>query len=166
MAVTHRLFCACLCAIFPAILWGQSPGNEFVLMMFCDPVAGREAEFHSWWPGYIQSVAAVPGVTGAEDFRRAPVRLRDGAEPLPAHLAFFAISAPDFAAVIQDIGKRMKDGRILISPAVDTHATRDFSYHLEGVWTGNRPVTRGDVFLQTGLSNATAGQDAEYRRWF
>jgi hypothetical protein len=85
---------------------------------------------------------------------------------LPAHLTFFSISAHDLAPVIRDIDRRMKDGRILMSPAVDMQAIRNFSYHVEGLWKGNTPAARGDVFLQTVLSNATAGQDAEYRRWF
>jgi hypothetical protein len=144
----------------------QSHDREYALLLFCDPVAGHESEFNVWWPEYLRRLAAVPGVVGVEDFRRAPIRLRDGAQALPAHLGYFSIAAPDLAAVVGNIAQQMKDGRIPLSPAVDMTTLRDFSYRREGHWTHEPPAVRGGIFMQTVLSNASSGQDAEYRHWF
>jgi hypothetical protein len=164
--VSRWLICCGLFFALPAALSGQSLRNEYILMLFYDPLAGHESEFESWWPTYLRDVAAVPGVTSAEDFRRASVRLRDGSQPLPAHLAYVSVFAADFGAVIRDIDQRMTSGRIKISPAVNMQAFRSMSYHQDGVWTHQPPAIRGHIFLQIVLANPTPGQEAEYDRWF
>jgi hypothetical protein len=156
----RRLICVGLCAILSTNASSRAAGHEFVLLSFHDPVPGHESEFETSWPAFLHSAAAVPGVIRTEDFRRANIRLRDGAQPLPAHLAFFTISAADPAAVVQSIE------RISISAADDATLSRNLSYRREGIWKHRSPSNAGDVFLQIVLSNPAPGKDAEYRRWY
>jgi hypothetical protein len=166
IAIFRRTLCIGLCAIYPAIIWTHALKNEYALMIFCDPVAGQESEFEIWWPAYVRSVATVPGVAVAEKFRRAEVRLRVGAQPLPAHLALLSITASDIAAVVREIDRRKTDGKIAMSTVVDEKTAREVAYRVEGVWEHKPASTGGAIYLQIVLADPVPGQAAEYNRWF
>jgi hypothetical protein len=166
MRIDRRLFCLGVCSMVPTVIWGQSQKHEYILMILCSPIAGGESDFNRWWPTYLRSVARVPGVTIVEDFRRAKERLRTGSQALPAYLAYFYISAPDLTGVIQDINKRMGQGRIVMSPAVDKRTIRDFSYQRVGIWKSKTPATADATFMQIVLANPMPNQDAAFGRWF
>jgi hypothetical protein len=164
--IDRRLFCLGVCSMVPTIMWGQSQKHEYILMVLCDPIAGGESDFDAWWPTYLRSVAKVPGVTSAEDFRRAKERLRGGSQALPGHLAYVYISASDLSGVIQDINKRTQRGRIVMSPAVDKQTIRDFSYQRVGIWKSKTAATAGETFMQIVLANPMPNQEVEFGRWF
>jgi hypothetical protein len=140
---------------------GQARTEEYFLLTFCDSEAGHDSEFAAWSPTFVRSVAALPGVTSAEEFRRAPVRLRAGAQPLPEHLAVFVVAASQADGLATEIGKRVN-----ASPAVDKSTLRNLSFDKVGSWKSPHPESRGEMFLQVVLMDAAPGQDAEFQHWF
>jgi hypothetical protein len=140
---------------------GQARTEEFLLLTFCDPEAEHDSEFTAWWPAFVRSVATMPGVTNAEEFRRAPVRLRAGAQPLPEHLAVFVVAANAADGVAREIGERVK-----ASAAVDKSTLRNLSFHKIGSWKSPHPESHGEMFLQVVLMDAVPGQDEEFQHWF
>ena len=94
---------------------GESMAMKSVLVVFSNPVAGREDEYNEWYDNtHIPEVAAVPGVTSATRFTPKD------ADPSAKHgyLALYELDRPG-DEVMADIATRMADGRIVMSDALD-----------------------------------------------
>jgi len=99
--------------------------EKSVLVVFSNPVAGREDEYNEWYDNtHIPEVAAVPGVTSATRFNPAV------ADPSGSHgyLALYELDRPG-DEVMAELGVRMGDGRINMSDSLDM-ATIDMK-----IWT-------------------------------
>jgi hypothetical protein len=87
------------------------------LLVFSNPVAGREDEFNDWYDNvHLKDLLAIPGVTSAERFSFAPLGAGDTSEY--AYLAVYQIDG-DLGEVLAELGARSADGRNTMSDSLD-----------------------------------------------
>ncbi|HUO23786.1 MAG TPA: hypothetical protein VMU59_14830 [Caulobacteraceae bacterium] len=165
MSIGRRSVCVALGALWPTLALARSAGDDYLLLILCDAAGGREAEFDIGWSTYLRQLARLSEVTRVEDFRRAAIRLRGGAQPLPAFLGVVSVHTADFAAWVQALGQQERGGALAMGPAVDPASVRLLGYRETGVWSHPAPEP-GDQYLQLVFAEASPGRSAEYTAWF
>ena len=138
--------------------------HTYLVLQFADPLPGKQSSFDAAWPAAMQKLLAVPGVRSLELYQRAAIRLRDGVQPLPAHLALLMLSSADLPGVLQGIGRAgAMNGA---SSVTDPHSVRMLGYREEGLWAHPAPEGSADTYLQIVLADPMPGHAAEYDQWF
>ncbi len=90
---------------------------RFMLVVFTDPIAGKEAEYDAWYNDvHLADVVAIPGVVSAQRFRsRMPI-----VGVLPnRNLAIYEIDSDDPEKVVEAIYARAGTPEMIISEAID-----------------------------------------------
>ena len=90
----------------------------YKLVVFSNPVAGREDEYNSWYTGaHLRDVLKIPGFTSAQ---RLAVNAPDGAAaPAYRYLATYEIETDDPQAVLDELGRRAGTDAMPLSEALD-----------------------------------------------
>jgi hypothetical protein len=141
--------------------------DRYTLMMFYDPLPGREAEFDAWWPGHLAAVAAIPGFSAAEGYlRKTGVIGTTGNLPLPARLALYSIVTDNLDGVFRELNKRISQGTIAYSPAVNQKSMVTLNYKLALQRKATAKTDRGDNFIRIVAADMTPGREQEFRKWY
>jgi hypothetical protein len=88
---------------------------KMVMVVMSEPTsAEEEAAYNAWYDDvHLPEMTQVPGVDSARRFKvSGDANLGDGRR----YLAIYELDTEDLAAVQADIGARMQDGRINMSP--------------------------------------------------
>ena len=89
------------------------------MIVFSNPVAGREAEYNDWYQNvHLKQVLALAGFKSAQRFRLALNMSQDrAAHP---YLAIYEIETDDLAAVMQAVQNTAGTEQLVVSGALDT----------------------------------------------
>jgi hypothetical protein len=76
------------------------------LVVFTNPVEGRDDEYNEWYTDvHLRDVLGIPGVVGAQRFRRSGIQRDDG--PFPwGYLAIYQCDTDDVRSVIRELKTR------------------------------------------------------------
>lgn len=79
---------------------------RYSLIVFTNPVAGTEDEYNDWYTNtHLPDVLRIPGVSGAQRFRRGDIQRDDG--PFPwGYLAIYECDTEDVRGVIAELKAR------------------------------------------------------------
>ena len=91
---------------------------KHVLVVVTNPLPGQEEEYNRWYTDqHLDDVLRVPGFVAAQRFK---VKL-DAAKSLPGpYLALYEMETDDPEAAFAGLGKAATDGKMPLSPALDT----------------------------------------------
>jgi hypothetical protein len=94
------------------------------------------------------------------------VQIRSGAvPPLPHRVAVYSIATENVAAVIGDLDKRMRDGRIEPGP-VNLKTIASFVYKRAKEWTSKSLVSMGNDYLQMVFADPVPERQQEFAQWY
>jgi len=154
-----------------------SPGraaatNSYTMLIFSDPVDGREAEYNEWYDKrHLPDIVAVPGFVRARRLKLAPVQFRSS-PTLPRYLAYFEITTGDLPAVFAEVDRRRNSGENVMSNAFDLKKTVGRAYRMlddlvlaQGVPTLSAARDAADGF-HIVFNTPVAGKDAAFNRWY
>lgn len=94
--------------------------NEYVLVVYSNPVANREEEYNDWYNNqHLQDVLAQPGYISARRYKLTEHKL-DAAMPNPLHqyVAFYHMETDDPEKALDDMKKRVETGVIGLTDAM------------------------------------------------
>ena len=104
--------------------------NIKYLLVFSDPVAGREDEYNDWYDNqHLADVVAVEGIRSAR--RYEPVESPLSEPSTHRYLAIYECDG-DLAAITAELGARREDGRMPVSDSIDTSTTVSSVWSLRG----------------------------------
>jgi hypothetical protein len=91
--------------------------GRYKLIVFTDPVPGREDEYNQWYnERHLQDVTAVPGMGSAQRFRLKTLTAGAFAN---RYLAIYDFDSDDPAAVMEEVSRRSGTDAMLISDALN-----------------------------------------------
>lgn len=93
------------------------PTSDYLLMVFAAPTSGKQAEFDRWYLNHLRQFVAIPGVKSAKRF--SILTMGSVGAPLLPSLALYDIEGSKVTLLDAEVERRMKDGRITHSDAVD-----------------------------------------------
>lgn len=94
------------------------------MVVFAKAVNGDKAGLDEWYrTTHVPDLLAVPGVKSIERFDISVRMTAPQGAPAWDSMGIYELEADDIAAVLQEIGKRMKSGEIEISPVLDSPNT-------------------------------------------
>lgn len=78
----------------------------YSLVVFTNPVEGQDHEYNEWYTNvHLPDVLNIPGVVGAQRFRRSEIQRDDG--PFPwGYLAIYECDTDDVRSVIRELKAR------------------------------------------------------------
>jgi hypothetical protein len=92
--------------------------GKYRLIVFTEPVAGREAEFNDWYNNqHLSDVVAVPGFVAGQRFRLVQPC---GGEFKQRYLAIYEIESEDYAGAVQEMMSRAGTPAMVVSEALDS----------------------------------------------
>lgn len=142
---------------------------DALLVVLTNPVSDEtEAAYNEWYQGsHLPDVLAVPGYRRATRYRSAG-GLGGGPSPFAQrYLALYELEAADEAgvqAVSDEHMRRIADGEMRRTDAIDGPSMRALYYRAVGPWTGAAFGPPGAVFLV--FSDAVAGREDEFNAWY
>ena len=80
--------------------------QRYSLVVFTNPVEGRDGEYNDWYTNtHLGDVLRIPGVVGAQRFRRSEAQRDNG--PFPwGYLAIYECETDDINSVIRELKQR------------------------------------------------------------
>lgn len=107
-------------------LRGEIGRRRQLMLALSRPAEGQEAAFNAWYDDiHVPEVTAIPGIPAGQRYRLAMPFL----DPLARgrdYLALYDVEAPDLPALAAEVGRRARDGRTRMSPAIDIEALQAF----------------------------------------
>jgi len=146
--------------------------ESYAMLIFSDPVAGREAEYNEWYDKrHLPDIVAVPGFVRARRLKLAPIQFHSS-PALPRYLAYFEISTDDLPAAFAEVDRRRNSGENVMSKAFDLKKAVGRAYRMLG-----DPVLAQGVAALSPAEDAAdgfhivfnapvAGKDAAFNRWY
>jgi hypothetical protein len=96
--------------------------SRYLMLVFTDPVAGREAAYNAWYDGvHLEEVCTVPGVLSA---RRLEVDPRSPVKSQSKYLALYELEVDDPSQVMAELGRRRGAGEMNMSDALDAASAK------------------------------------------
>jgi hypothetical protein len=94
--------------------------SKFVMVVQSQARDGRDAEYNKWYDDvHFDEICSIPGVTSGRRFESTPIGI---GQPGLRYLSIYEVEADDAGAVIAEMGKRMAEGKMSQSDALDTEA--------------------------------------------
>jgi hypothetical protein len=94
---------------------------RYRLIVFTEPVEGREVEFNTWYDTqHLADVVAVPGFVSAQRFK---LKECYGGEFKQRYLAIYELDSQDHAAAMRELLGRAGTGTMVLSAALDSEKT-------------------------------------------
>jgi hypothetical protein len=94
---------------------------RYRLIVFTEPVAGREAEYNTWYDTqHLRDVVAVPGFVSAQRFK---LKECYGGEFRERYLAVYELDSEDHAASMRELLGRAGSSGMVLSEALDSGRT-------------------------------------------
>ena len=102
------------------------------LIVFTEPVAGREAEYNKWYDEvHLKDVLEVEGFKAAQRFEIAPTQIGAPGEPAPnRYLAIYEIEADSLEIALEKLNAGA--GTMVISDALDGDRATAIAYSAIG----------------------------------
>lgn len=92
--------------------------SKYKLVVFTDPVEGREDEYNDWYNNqHLSDVVAIPGFGSAQRFKLK--QLRDG-QFRHRYLAIYDIESDDYGKVMEALTNTAGTSAMIISEALDS----------------------------------------------
>lgn len=143
-----------------AIVAPAAPIETYELLVFNQPVAGKESEYNRWYDSeHAPDVVSIPGFVRAQRYVIAPSQLLSGSEK-PKYLVIYEIRTADLQGVYAEVNRRLSSGETKISPVLDKTSGQMLTYRLVPPrLAGTQPDAQlGDVatvqgFLQLGIAD-------------
>jgi hypothetical protein len=102
--------------------------GKYVLIAQSAAKDGQDDEYNKWYGGtHLPDICAIPGVKSGRRFELAMV---PHGHPGLRYLAIYEVEVDDPASVMAEIGKRMSNGTMKISEALDADPTVMWFYKL------------------------------------
>lgn len=110
---------------------------KYNLIVFTNPVAGREDEYNSWYTDtHLGDVLKIPGIVGAQRFRVAEHQRDPGPHPWQ-YLAIYECDTDDVRSVIAELKARSGTSAMTMSDTLDKER---FVYFFEPITEMKRPT--------------------------
>jgi hypothetical protein len=147
--------------------------QTYYLLVFNQPVAGKEAEYNSWYDRqHAPDVVSVPGFMHAQRYVLASTQLRT-APAKPKYLVIYQIKTNDLAAVYAEVRRRLASGETRMSPTLDMDSGLNYTYQVFRPRLGGAApdAQNGDVstmlgYVQLVFADPADGKDAEFNSWY
>ena len=140
---------------------------HYQLIVFSNPVAGQEQAYEQWYTNtHIHDLLKVPGVRTAQ---RHAVLADLSRKPLAGFVAEYAIESEDIAATVGEIRSRLGTAQMPMDDAFDRTSSSFIVAEPVGPAhdTPNAADPGASVHAVSFVfSNAVAGREAEYARWY
>jgi hypothetical protein len=150
-----------------------APAETYYLLVFNQPVAGKEQEYNHWYDQqHAPDVVSVPGFVRAQRYVFASTQLRP-APAKPKYVVIYQIKTNDLAAVYAEVRRRLSSGETKISPTLDMDSGLNYTYRvlrprLAGAQpdsqTGDRATILG--YAQLVFADPATGKDDEFNSWY
>jgi hypothetical protein len=152
----------------------KGKSETYQLLVFSNPVAGREDEYNKWYDGqHLADVVSIPGFVNGQRFVATDTQLRKGgAMPPKKYVVVYTIVTDALPAVYAEVNRRIATGITYMSPAYDRAASYNYTYKAITpilVHKGHETsVAKGEVrdYLQLVFSSPVAGKEDEYLKWY
>lgn len=93
---------------------------RYQLMVFSNPVLGKEVEYNHWYSGqHISDLLRIPGVVAARRLKFSPVQFTQGDTAPARYVALYEIETDAPADVFADILARTGTADMVMSDAID-----------------------------------------------
>lgn len=113
-----------------AIVAPAAPIETYELLVFNQPVAGKESEYNRWYDTvHAPDVVSIPGFVRAQRYVIAPSQLLSGSEK-PKYLVIYEIRTGDLKSVYAEVNRRLSSGETKISPVLDKASGQMLTYRL------------------------------------
>lgn len=107
--------------------------SKAILLVSTNPRSeDREDEYNEWYnETHLGELLAIPGVSGAKRYVLSDVP--GGSKP-PAHryVAIYEVETDDVQSVADELGRRVKDGSVGVSSAIDADFSSNFFIAVPG----------------------------------
>ena len=91
---------------------------RFSLVVYSNPVEGREQEYNDWYSNrHLNDLLAIPGVISARRFKLSGTQIGEAAQAYQ-YLAIYDVEADDVPSFLKAMGERAAKGEIPVSSAV------------------------------------------------
>jgi len=150
---------------------GTPPRQDYVLMVFSNPIAGKEAAYNDFYEHHhMPDVVSVPGFVRAQRFKLAAPQLRNSPNPPADYMVFYNITTDYLAGVFAEVDYRLTSGVTKLQPVMDMHSMAAQTF----VALGPQILHSGAIespdwhqhFLQLVYSDPTPGMEAAYNNWY
>lgn len=150
-----------------------APAETYYLLIFNQPVAGKEQEYNHWYDQqHAPDVVSVPGFARAQRYEFASTQLRP-APAKPKYAVIYQIKTNDLAAVYAEVRRRLSTGETKLSPTLDMDSGQNYTYRvLRPRLAGTQPDSQaGDLatiqgYAQLVFADPADGKDAEFNSWY
>ncbi len=143
----------------------DSTPQNYRMMIFSDPVAGREDEYNHWYSTrHLPDVVSVPGFVRARRLQLAPVQFH-ASPPLNRYLAYFEITTNDLASVFAEVNHRLTTGQTVFNSSFNTATAHMRTYRLidDQLKAPADDATDGFHFV---FNTPIDGKDAAFNDWY
>jgi len=97
---------------------------DYRMIVLTRPVEGREDEYNKWYSDiHLPEVLMTEGFVAAQRFK-----LVDGQDGPAPYLAIYEVVSDDFPTSFAKLIKRVEDGEVMMSSALDTSAASASGY--------------------------------------
>lgn len=149
-------------------------GETYYMMVFSNPVVGKEDEYNEWYDHqHLQDVTAVPGfVSGRRFVLNDPQMFPGVTVKMPQYLALYEIATDDLAAVMAEVGRRVRAGQTKISPAYDRDTSNTYIYRfsrpqvVRTIPPTAPPEGRNSLYYHIVFTVPASGKESEFDRWY
>jgi hypothetical protein len=93
---------------------------RFSLVVYSNPVEGREQEYNDWYSNqHLSDLLAIPGVISARRFKLSRTQVAEAAQPYQ-YLAIYEVEADDVSSFLQEMMARTASGAIPVTTAMSS----------------------------------------------
>jgi hypothetical protein len=111
--------------------------QRYSLIVLTNPVEGRDGEYNDWYTNiHLDDVLKIPGVIGAQRFRRSDTQRGSGPYPW-GYLAIYECETGDLPSIIRELKAR---GGTELMRMTDALATERFVCFFESITEMKMPV--------------------------
>jgi hypothetical protein len=147
--------------------------ETYYLLVFNQPVAGKEAEYNAWYDHqHAPDVVSIPGFVRAQRYVFATTQLRP-APAKPKYVVIYQIKTNDLAAVYAEVRRRLSSGETRMSPTLDMDSGQNYTYRVfRPRLAGAQPdAQNGDLatimgFVQLVFADPADGKESEFNTWY
>src|SRR5437879_2238322 len=150
----------------------SSNAETYYLLVFSNPVAGREDEYNKWYDRqHLADVTSIPGFVSGQRYVFSDSQLRD-AQPPRKYLVIYKIVTDDLASVYSEVNRRTAKGITVMSPSYDRSTSLNYTYKVirpvikhKGYAPGP-PEAGLQTYYQLVFTNPIPGREDEYNKWY
>jgi hypothetical protein len=137
--------------------------GRYALVVFSNPVAGREDEYNDWYSNrHLKDVVSIPGFASAQRFRRQALIVGDLKHD---YLAIYEMDV-DGPEAVEAAKGALATTPMEISGALDSEGILAGVFEVCGPRAVSPAGGAAGKYRMVALSDAAAGRDAEFNAWY